>query len=170
MNSAIIIVTEVTSFAVCSLSTCVAADFKETYLATRHSRSRTKMVMRNTRCINWYLHWLTDDNILEAEPIDTQEMLFYERNGMFELKNNLYFKIQSGFKNPICLSVYLYIFSGFVLVQDYIFTVPVLPSVNFSLDIVYIGGGTDIVVKYSRKRLGTMARVGAYYLFFFFLI
>lgn len=33
MNSAIIIVTEVTSSAVCTLSTCVAADFKETYLA-----------------------------------------------------------------------------------------------------------------------------------------
>lgn len=94
-------------------------------------------------------------------------MLFYERNGMFELENDLYFKIQSGFKNPVCLSVYLYSFTSFVLVQDYIFTVPVVPSVNFSLDTVYIGGNTNTVVQYSRKRLGTMSKVGVHYLFFF---
>lgn len=45
VNSVIIIVTEVTSFAVCRLSTSVATDLQKTYLATRHSGSRTKMIM-----------------------------------------------------------------------------------------------------------------------------
>lgn len=53
---------------------------------------------------------------LDAELIYTQEMLFIKKKWMFELKINLYFKIQkigSSFKNTylsLCLSVYFYRF------------------------------------------------------------
>lgn len=58
-------------------------------------------------------------------------MLVYEKNRMFELKSNLYIKIQKCeviLRIPICVSVYLCIFTGFVLVQDGIFTVPLVPQ------------------------------------------
>lgn len=48
---------------------------------------------------------------------------------MFELKINLYIKIQKYeviLRIPVCLSVYLCIVTGFVLVQDDIFTVPLV--------------------------------------------
>jgi len=49
---------------------------------------------------------------------------------MFGLKISLYFKIQTCevvLRIPISLSVCLYIFTGFVLIQDGIFTVLLVP-------------------------------------------
>lgn len=58
--------------------------------------------------------------MLEAEPVSTQEMLFCEKNWMFELKINHHYKSQNSEvvlrippKNTPCLCEYFYI----VLVQ-----------------------------------------------------